>query len=600
MSRLTTAVLFLLVAALGLAVWLQTEREDPELFQDVQPLFEDLDARRVSLIRFENLERSIHLGIERDARGRWFLVDPIAYPARTEYVRLLLQAAHNQAWRVPRAEGQLAEKGLDPPRAVLQLVERLADGGQRQHRLELGDVDLDGRVYVRTRDQIFRTLRNLETPLEAPLHEWRSRAVFDLDARRIVEVQRRGVDFRGPEQVPLGLDAVREGPTWRLTSPWSIHADPALLTGWSSALAALSVDSFASDWERVDLARFDLADPWFSLTLLDGNGVSQTVYFARVGAHSFAKRADLPYVWELDPREVSKVTEDVREFFDETLVRVFRRDVDALLLQGPEHQIRLEQPEEGRWTVSWREGDSEPWTPPRPAHAPAVEGILATLEQEPVVAYRWEDDVAQHFPEDQPVSAVWVEAGGYRHGGRVGEPFLTAAGSEVCPFLREREDRVCLVPVALRALLDRSPWEFVSKILVDIRGDQKLFQIVIGERTFHRKPQGIWVGIDEDVDSNLEARELFPVLDRLLPLKGSRHVLPEEQEELLEAVRIEIKPRGPREDARSLTVGRTAAGEVRAEIDGAQAVLAHPELHGMVLAIARGGEPGEGDAGDGD
>ena len=106
MNRLTTLLLLLAVLGLGALVWLQTEREVSDVPQDKVELFAGLDVASLTRIRIDNLERSIHLSIDRDSTGRWVLTDPIAYPVREDmFVQLLGVLGRNEAWPVPASQG---------------------------------------------------------------------------------------------------------------------------------------------------------------------------------------------------------------------------------------------------------------------------------------------------------------------------------------------------------------------------------------------------------------------------------------------------------------------------------------------------------------
>ena len=152
MTRVTTLILFALVLALGAAIWLQTEREDPEAGVVRFPLFEDLDTRRLVRARWDNIERSIHITMEREEGGRWFMIDPIAYPARPEFMVQLMEALSNVAWRVPEGDGG-ADLGLDPPRAVLEVTESISLALGIGYRFAF-DVDEINVLVIRGEDEV--------------------------------------------------------------------------------------------------------------------------------------------------------------------------------------------------------------------------------------------------------------------------------------------------------------------------------------------------------------------------------------------------------------------------------------------------------------
>ena len=92
MSKGTLFVLGALVLALG-CLWLWKEREiasgGPAL--EEYPLCPGLALERVRALRIDHLEKGFQIKLERDAAGRWFMTDPVAYPAQVSLVRALLQ-----------------------------------------------------------------------------------------------------------------------------------------------------------------------------------------------------------------------------------------------------------------------------------------------------------------------------------------------------------------------------------------------------------------------------------------------------------------------------------------------------------------------------
>ena len=141
MSRATLLVLFLLTCGLGALVYWQSGREQSGVFDVDEPLVVGLDPSRVYRLRVDNVERGLVVQMERDRSGRWFLVDPIAYPAERSAIEHLLEAVmRNRAVALEGAKE--GDKGLSPPRAVVEVTERLPEG-DRLHRIEIGSVDLD-------------------------------------------------------------------------------------------------------------------------------------------------------------------------------------------------------------------------------------------------------------------------------------------------------------------------------------------------------------------------------------------------------------------------------------------------------------------------
>lgn len=586
MNPRTTVFLLLVVAVLAVLVWKQTEREDPEAMTVQVPLLEGYDSSRVTRIRLDHLERSTHLALERDAAGRWFLTDPMAYPARREMLRQILQVLGNAATKVSAGELEFSDPGLDPPRAVLEVTESLPSGEKLVREIEVGAVDIDGmRVYARVDGQVLRTMRNLETPLQQHPFDWRSRSVFELEDTSVVEFLREGFWYEGEVQTALGAQGQRRGSTWWFERPARFHADPIALLGWTRAMATLTVSRFRSDLDEPDLARLGLENPWFSLTLVDRGGRSQTLEVSGQTGAVLAKRTDLPYVWELDEREAQRLREDARIFYDRNLARVFRAEVDKLLLRGDAANLRLAHDRAAdTWTVESQDPSGE-WTVPVPANGEVVDRLLGAFEQTDIVDYLWDEPVETYFPDDLPIRGLWLESDGIRYGGRFGLVRTSVDGVETQTFLREGEDVISLLPPEVSDLLALTALEARTPLLLELR-EGEITQIGIGlegrtEREFRREVQGTWVHASTP---ELQAKELLPALDHLVYLLADEHLARDRNEELLDVVRVRI---AAARQLHQVEIGRTAAGEVRAAIGGRQSILRAPELHGILLEIAR-------------
>ena len=590
MSRLTTLGLLALVCVLAFVIWRQTETEDPELGVVEIPLLEDFQPRQVTAIRIDSIERVVQLGMERDPRGRWVIVDPIAYPARTSMVSQLLQALSGSAYRIPEGEEELARARLEKPRAFLEVTETLEDGDRRVRRIELGGIDVDGLlVHVRVDDQPLRAWRSLEGVLQISLNDWRSRAVFDLEPKGIVEVRRTGIDPQQSTARVLDFQARREGTGWWIERPVRLMGEPALLGIWSEVMAVAQVDRFVSDIPEADMARFGLDQPAFTMTLTDRHGREQTLEAGvpTIGSYFF-RRSGSHHVWTLEERDFSELFVEPRDFHDPVLARVLRSEVEQVSLSGPQGEVRVRRELGGEaWRVSWRRPGEEAWTPELPAEGSTVERVLGTLEQrEMIVDYFWEDPVSEHFPEGSAHHGVWLEAGGRRYGGRRGPVATTSEGTEIRPFWRERENRVAQVPLAVGELLEIPLEDFVS-LLIQQHEESTLRTLEIGlaggpMRSFERTVQTTWTYADVEMEATAE---IFSVLDHLFHLVAESHVPEGEEAELLDVVSVGIEARD--RTWHRFDVGRTAEGEVRARVGERQSILAHAPLHEDLLVIAR-------------
>lgn len=594
MNRLSTLFLFLVVLGLGAAVWLQTEREVAGVPQARVTLFEGLDLDALTRIRIDNLDRSIHLSIDRDSTGRWVLTDPIAYPVREDmFVQLLGVLGQNQAWRVPASQEQGVLDDVERPRAVMELFTG-EGGGVKAHSLRIGGVDADGqRVNAICDGRPVRTWRNIETVLETSVLDWRSRRVFNMHPDDVREIRREGYDPLPEEVVELGLLARKNRDGWAVEHPRRFLGDPSFIQLWSTFLTRIAVDRFISDMPDPDLKLYGLAPPAFRLTLVGSGGRTETLEVGTpsIGSSSyFTRREGSQYVWTLDERDFTQLFHQPEILFDTVLVRLPHENMERILLRGSSLELRLTQDlVRSNWNVAWRSVGSEPgeWTADLPADKEAVERILSVLAQARGVAqYLWRQPLEESFPPGVVSPSLWVESGGARYGGRLGPEYVSEDGTPARMFLRGDEDVVCLVPLDVAGLLELTPEQLISLQLTELSEPtlQRIeIQRVDRTRAFKKTIQSTWLHADLETDA---LPELLPVIEHLFFLRASSHVPRSESVELEDVVSVRVFDR--RDGVTQFDVGRTPGGEVRALFGSRQSVLLHAPLHADLLKITGG------------
>jgi hypothetical protein len=476
MSRGTLAFLAVLVAGLA-TLWLLRAKETleggPELGQ--YALAPGFAAERVRKVRVEHIERSFSAAFERDAAGRWFLTDPLAYPAQGPLLRSLL-ATLEGARGTPAPEVERAEVGLDPPKVVLECVQ-VDEGAERTIRVELGGQDLDpSRLYARVPGHpnalaggtdLFRTTRVLDNTLERYPDDYRDRRATGLMAQDVLSIRRRGQVYFDAErgQVDLSFDALAGPDGWKRVSSATVSLDPSAMGLLARGAAELEIERFVDD-SPTDLARYGLAAPVFTVELepLSGSPVVLLLGHPPGDGHEhpigeltwFCMRKGYAHVWEVGARAVERLALPTELFYDQLLVRVLRADVQRLELEG-KGETRLFVREGVGWSVA---GGGE-GAPRHPAEESAVEEALALLER---------SQLGEHFPglsfepREPPASFALVLANGARLGGRLGTPLRDpASGAEGLQYLREGDEVVAQADARLLELCSRPLASFRSK-----------------------------------------------------------------------------------------------------------------------------------------
>src|SRR5262249_25957104 len=154
----------------------------------------------VAKIRVDHLDRGFQLVLERDARGAWFLTDPLAYPALGELVTTLLDTLHDCRGE-PDDAVDLHAAHLDPPIVVVEVT----TGGATSDpwRVEVGGPDADPRrVFARVpapaagahaaANAVLRIPRTLATTLDRNPDDFRDPRATPMAGSEVVALRRTG------------------------------------------------------------------------------------------------------------------------------------------------------------------------------------------------------------------------------------------------------------------------------------------------------------------------------------------------------------------------------------------------------------------------
>jgi len=573
MNLRTTLGLLLVLAALAGAVLWQRGREAGEL--DLQRrLFEGVEASRVVAIRVDHIERGYVLRLERDGAGRWFLTDPIAYPAAPELVQLLLEdVAMAVSVRVPEAEQGEEELGFAPPRAVLAVEEALPGGERRRTQVELGAPDPDRtRLNVRVDGEYRRCLVRLRTTLDREADEFRSRRVLTIDPRAVVEVVRTGVMKLELDEPPVDttLTAYQDGPRWGAVQPVAAQLSPLDLGVIVVGAARARVQTFVED-DPPDLARYSLDPPGMRLELRTAEGESEVLLLGRRGSLPpwYLMREGFPHVWSIDDGDAERLMLPAAELYDRRFLSALREDVDGLRLEARGRALELARGERG-WTLTGRRADGSPFGPLR-ADAARVDDALARLEGLELAAL--EGDLTPAF---EPAARLEVTVGGEPRGAVVGAP--RPDGSLL--FRRDGDELVQVAEPWLLELAEVPLDELRARELLGIT-ENELSGLELegaGGRAarFVRDGRGLW----HRDGRREEALELLPLLDGLVFLRAERFLGPEAALEAPLVVRFLRHGSPPVE----LEVGR-AEGGAAARVGGEVSLLREAALHEGLQAL---------------
>lgn len=459
MRRGTLVFLVLLVGVLG---WLalerrrEQERGGPALGE--YPLGPALVLERVRSVRIEHLERGLSIQLERDAQGRWFLTDPVEYPAQGALVRTFLTTLAD-ARGEPVKGVALAELGLDPPKIVVECQEVDPDG-ERTLRFEFGALDHDSsRVLARvpghpaaaTEGEVFATTRALVNTLERNADDYRDPKATGLLAQEVVALRRSGIVYQAEAhgRVALELEALAGPDGWKTTQSPIVTLAPDAMGLLARGATDLTIERFVDDAPR-DYARYGLDVPAFTVELETLAGQKTRLAFGLapgapeqdVGAHTwFCRRDEYAHVWEVRTRDVELLTRPSALFYEQSLLRVLREEIVRVELDGGGARRVLARTKSG-WDVRELAGATDGEGPSYPAETSEVEAALATLERAQLPEH-----LRERFEPEEPALGFTVELkNGARLGGRIGratrDPESGAVGRQ---FLRDGDELVAVL-----------------------------------------------------------------------------------------------------------------------------------------------------------
>lgn len=580
MRRGALAVAALSFAVLGAAWWQRSRalRDDARDAYD-RPLLPELRPERVLALRVDLLARGVQLRLERDARGSWFLTDPIAYPAEDALVEKLLAVAARERGTLDRGADP-ARLGLDPPRAVLELdvLEEPRPGTppeRRTRRVELGADDLDPRLQLArvpahpaappgASAAVLRIPRTLGNTLARAVDDWRDPRLTPLAAGDVRRLVRRGA-------APLDVERDEDG-GWRARES-GIRLDPDAVGLLVRVAAEMRATGFVSDAPG-SLSGYGLDPPAFELELSGREGAPVLVRFGHgpQGARWFAARADLACVFAVEATDMGLLQRPEEALWDQTLVRFLRTRLVALALERPGGALRLEREAEG-----WRVVEGERAFP---ADEARVEELLASLERARVETFV--PGLALREGERAGAFALELDDGS-EQGALLGPAWSDAARGVEGRVARRLGEAVCgVVDPALLELV-ATPAEALRSRRAHLLRQNAVARVTLlrgEERRGFEQVGARWRldGLAEDAPQAFLDR-----IDALLGLHVERWLGPGDEAPLADAVQVEIE--GAFGPPVRFALGRGADGRPACRLDGGASGVVSESLVAGVLGL---------------
>jgi hypothetical protein len=592
-NRATLLLLAILVAGLGYFAWREVRHEEQAKKDEDVRLFEGVDPARVKRFLVENLERNLHLAFERDARGRWRMVEPMDFAADQNVVGHLYDLLiDRRAPVVPEAQANPKELHLEPPRVILQM-EVDVDGKPQRTRVDVGALDLDGaHLFVRANGRVLRTWRDIDTALNRSLEGYMSRDITRLAPDEVVEIHRTGSLVRTPgtKAADLRFDALLDDGVWRATAPVTAPLDPQAAGLYVQGICALHGGNFADFGKRL-LSDFGLDPPEMTLTLSTVSARTLVLRFGRtehfVGGEWHCILEGEPTVWIVDPAPVEYFDTEVELLIDPNLTRLPTAAVDGLSLALDGRELRLWHekttgPPAKPWMVSERPAADAAFTPGAPADAHRVEDLLGRVAKITIGKFLPGETLA----ETEVRGTIVVQAGDQRAGGRIGADAATAEKGRAVRFQRSGDSIAGIVDPEILDVLKTPMDGLLSLLVVELteieQAELELAGAGVTKRYVHGT-KGLWT----PPDVPFEARELRDVLDALMIVRATRHLGTNGLAPLEQPIEVTLKNLAGTSTTYTIGLAPGAAEGEKAEVDrgGRRSVLKDQGLHERLMKI---------------
>lgn len=351
-----TLLLLAVVALLGFVVAREFGSGTAAVDTAPQPLLSTFDPARVARVRIENTTRDLHLSLERDTAGHWFITDPLAVKASDVYMRELFEVL--LAFPGRRVTGiERDQLGLDPPEATIDLFEGADPATQRRVRIAFGSFDLDQQnVHVESEGRVLRIPRALRDMLDRSVGDYREKLLLPaVDPATVIGVRRRGSielplgsslrttaaegtfgSRRSEGVLDLELDAAVAEGEWLCSAPFRTRLDPAVMSFLVTSHTRLMARGFL-DGLRADPTTNGFDDVHFTVELDTSDGRITTLEFTTVPASRTLDLFERTWLCRVDGDTRTHVRLDVEgvryllprfeDLVQHTAVRVLRDEI---------------------------------------------------------------------------------------------------------------------------------------------------------------------------------------------------------------------------------------------------------------------------------
>ncbi len=325
-----TLVLLIVAAALGAYVYFVESKHTPASEAAVETrakVFDKLDASKIDAVTIRG--SAGEKTTLKKAGDKWQIVEPVQSGAdETEMSGLTSNLGTLEVSRVVDQQPKdLSKYGLAPqPRVELEFT---AAGDKNPKRLLIGNkTATGGDLYAKlaNENKVILIPAYLDTTFDRTTFALRDKSIlkFDRDKVDTVEITasaapaaaasaadaKGGKDAKGSKAAakaaaagpPVTMKFVKQGESWKMTSPVAARTDSGAVDGVLGKLATGQMKSLTEqDAPADDLAKYGLAKPAIAVTLGAGNAHSELIIGkAADNGDLYAKDASRPMVFTVE------------------------------------------------------------------------------------------------------------------------------------------------------------------------------------------------------------------------------------------------------------------------------------------------------------
>lgn len=259
--------------------------------------------------------------------GTWQILQPVDTAADQSTVDGLVDqlASTDVSETEPGTPDRLRAYGLDPAQASVDF--QLANGST--HMLLIGNKSFGGdSVYaiVDGAHQVSLLPESLGTSAGKNLDTLRDRSVLHFDSGVTASFTIKGLSGE--------IEAAKENQQWKLKKPADVLASEDAVDSLLQAVSGATMVSVASE-KSENLAKYGLANPAISFTVVDGKGSQSTLVIGKKdGQAYFARDLSRPTVFRVTDDLYKKLSEKFGDFRDKKVVHLDSSDVQGIEIHG--------------------------------------------------------------------------------------------------------------------------------------------------------------------------------------------------------------------------------------------------------------------------